>query len=172
MVCEAWALQGYGTPPAIYLAYAAKLALYAGGWLLWCRTTPGLGGLSSLPAWWLHPIAFQKAILWSMLFEGLGLGCGSGPLTGRYMPPIGGFLYFLRPGTTKLAPWPRLPLLGGTRRTVLDAALYLALLVLLVRALLAPAPGAAHLVPIAALVPVLGIADRTLFLALRAEHYW
>jgi len=172
MVCEAWALQGYGTPPAIYLAYAAKLALYAGGWLLCCRTTPGLGELSSLPAWWLHPIAFQKAILWSMLFEGLGLGCGSGPLTGRYMPPIGGFLYFLRPGTTKLAPWPRLPLLGGTRRTWLDVALYLALIALLVRALIAPAPGAGHFASIAAVAAVLGLADRTIFLALRAEHYW
>jgi hypothetical protein len=24
--------------------------------------------------WWLTPIAFQKAILWSMMFEGTGLG--------------------------------------------------------------------------------------------------
>jgi hypothetical protein len=172
MVCEAWALQGYGTPVAIFLLHAVKLALYAGAWMLFCATTPGLGGLSTIGDWWLHPIAFQKAILWSMLFEGLGLGCGFGPLTGRYMPPVGGLLYFLRPGTTKLPLVPRLPLLGGVRRTVLDAALYLAVIVLLVRALVAPAPGAAHLVPIAVLVPVLGVADRTLFLALRAEHYW
>src|SRR6185436_10400514 len=158
MVCEAWALQGYGTPPAIYLAYAAKLALYAGGWLLWCRTTPGLGELSSLPAWWLHPIAFQKAILWSMLFEGLGLGCGFGPLTGRYMPPIGGFLYFLRPGTLKLPRFPRLPLLGGTRRTWLDVALYVAVLALLVRALIAPVPETGHFAAIAVAVAVLGVA--------------
>ncbi len=172
MACESWALQGYGTPLVVYAAYAIKLGLYAGGWLLCCRTTPGLGELSSIGEWWLHPIAFQKAILWSMLFEGLGLGCGSGPLTGRYAPPIGGFLYFLRPGTTKLPLVPRLPLLGGARRTWLDVALYLALIALLVRALIAPAPAAEHLVPIAALVPVLGLADRTIFLALRAEHYW
>lgn len=172
MVCQAWAMQGYGTPHAVYAAYAIKLALYAYAWVLFCGTTPGLGGLSELGDWWLHPIAFQKAILWSMLFEGLGLGCGSGPLTGRYAPPIGGFLYFLRPGTTKLPFAPRLPLLGGTRRGWLDVALYLALLVLLVRALLAPAPAAEHLVPIAVLVPVIGLADRTIFLALRAEHYW
>jgi hypothetical protein len=172
MVCEAWALQGYGTPVVIYAAYAVKLALYAGAWLLFCRTTPGLGELASIGEWWLHPIAFQKAILWSMLFEGLGLGCGSGPLTGRYAPPVGGFLYFLRPGTTKLALAPRLPLLGGTRRTWLDVALYLALIVLLVRALIAPAPGGEHFAPIAAVAAVLGVADRTIFLALRAEHYW
>ncbi len=172
MVCQAWALQGYGTPLAIYALYAVKLALYAGAWVLFCRTTPGLGELARIGDWWLHPIAFQKAILWSMLFEGLGLGCGSGPLTGHYAPPVGGLLYFLRPGTTKLPLAPRLPLLGGTRRTPLDVALYVALVALLVRALLAPAPGAAHLAPIAVLVPVIGLADRTIFLALRAEHYW
>ena len=172
MVCEAWALQGYGTPLAIYALHAVKLVLYAGAWVLFCGTTPGLGGLEDIGDWWLHPIAFQKAILWSMLFEGLGLGCGFGPLTGHYAPPVGGFLYFLRPGTTKLPLWPRLPLVGGTRRTWLDVGLYLALVVLLARALLAPAPGAWHFAPIAAVAAVLGIADRTTFLAIRAEHYW
>src|SRR5689334_6805544 len=142
MVCEAWALQGYGTPPGVYVVYAVKVAFYVGMWIVFCGFTPGLGGISSIADWWLSPIAFQKAILWSMLFEGLGLGCGSGPLTGRYFPPLGGFLYFLRPGTTKLPLAPRLPLLGGTRRTWLDAALYLVLVAALVRALTAPAPDA------------------------------
>ncbi|HWO21725.1 MAG TPA: DUF3556 domain-containing protein [Kofleriaceae bacterium] len=172
MVCQAWALQGYGTPLAIYALHALKLVLYAGAWVLFCRTTPGLGELGSIGQWWLHPIAFQKAILWSMLFEGLGLGCGFGPLTGRYMPPVGGFLYFLRPGTTKLPLAPRLPLLGGTRRTWLDVGLYAAILALLVRALVAPVPGAAHFVPIAVIAAVIALCDRTVFLALRAEHYW
>lgn len=172
MVCEAWALQGYGTPLAAYGLYVVKVGLYVWGWIAFCAATPGLGGLSTIADWWLAPLAFQKAILWSLLFEGLGLGCGSGPLTGRYFPPVGGFLYFLRPGTTKLPLVPSLPLLGGTRRTWLDAALYLALVVLLVRALAAPALGAESLVPIAVLVPLLGLADRTVFLALRAEHYW
>lgn len=171
MVCEAWALQGYGTPLAIYVLHAVKLVLYAGAWVLFCRTTPGLGEVAKIGDWWLHPIAFQKAILWSMLFEVLGLGCGFGPLTGRYAPPIGGFLYFLRPGTTKL-PALRLPVVGGTRRTWLDVALYAALLGLLVRALVAPVPGAVHFVPIAGVAAVIGVADRTVFLALRAEHYW
>jgi hypothetical protein len=172
MVCEAWALQGYGTPPLIYLVHVLKIALYAGGWIVFCSFSPGLGKLTAIGQWWLSPIAFEKAILWSMMFEGLGLGCGFGPLTGRYFPPIGGVLYFVRPGTTKLAVFPRLPVLGGTRRTWLDVALYLALIALVLRALIAPAPGASHLVPIAVIVPVLGLADRTIFLALRAEHYW
>ena len=172
MVCEAWALQGYGTPPLIYVVHVLKIALYVGAWVGFCSCSPELGGPGSIARWWLSPIAFEKAILWSMLFEGLGLGCGFGPLTGRYFPPIGGVLYFLRPGTTKLAVFPRLPVLGGMRRTRLDVALYVALLALVVRALVAPAPGAEHLVPIAVIVPVLGLADRTIFLALRAEHYW
>src|SRR5687768_9262729 len=97
MVCQAWALQGYGTPPGAYALYAVKVAIYIAAWALFCTATPGLE-LRSIGQWWLEPVAFQKAILWSMLFEGLGLGCGSGPLTGRYFPPVGGFLYFLRPG--------------------------------------------------------------------------
>lgn len=172
MVCEAWAMQGYGTPIGAYALHVVKVAFYVGMWLLFCARTPGLGGLSTIGDWWLSPIAFQKAILWSMLFEGLGLGCGSGPLTGRYYPPLGGFLYFLRPGTTKLPAFAGLPILGGTRRTWLDVALYLALVVALVVALVAPAIDPMLLVAIAVLVPVLALADRTIFLALRAEHYW
>ncbi len=172
MVCQAWAIQGYGTPLGAYAIHALKVLLYIGAWAFFCSFTPGLGGLTSLSSWGLAPVAFQKAILWSMLFEGLGLGCGSGPLTGRYFPPLGGFLYFLRPGTTKLPLFSRLPILGGTRRTWVDVALYAALLLALGRALVAPALDAAHLVPIVVLVPLVGLADRTVFLALRAEHYW
>lgn len=172
MVCQAWALQGYGTPLGVYAVYAIKIAFYVGMWMFFCGFTPGLGDVSTISTWWLSPVAFQKAILWSMLFEGLGLGCGSGPLTGRYFPPVGGFLYFLRPGTTKLPLFPGLPLLGGWRRTWLDVALYLALVVVLAWALVAPAIEPGLLLAIAILVPVLGLADRTIFLALRAEHYW
>ena len=172
MVCEAWALQGYGTPPAIYVVHVLKIALYIAAWVMFCSFSPGLGGVTTMSSWWLSPIAFEKAILWSMMFEGLGLGCGFGPLTGHYFPPIGGVLYFVRPGTTKLAVFPRLPLLGGTRRTWFDVALYVALQAMVLRALIAPAIGAAELVPIVVLVPLVGLADRTIFLALRAEHYW
>ena len=28
MVCEAWAMQGYGTPIAVFVVYALKIALY------------------------------------------------------------------------------------------------------------------------------------------------
>src|SRR5215831_19776894 len=77
MVCEAWAMQGYGTPLGAYALHVVKIGLYVGVWILFVGFTPGMGGLGTLSRWWLEPIAFQKAILWSMLFEGLGLGCGS-----------------------------------------------------------------------------------------------
>ncbi len=167
MVCAAWAMQGYGTPLAVFVAYVLKIAAYVGVWMLVSGLQP-----SSPLSDWLAPRAFQRAIVWSLLFEVLGLGCGSGPLTGRYFPPVGGFLYFLRPGVTKLPLFPGLPVIGGATRTWLDALLYLALLVAAARALLAPSLGPMELVPLVVLVPVLGVLDKTLFLAARAEHFW
>lgn len=172
LVCEAWATQGYGTPPLVYGAYLLKALAYVGGWLFFCTFTPGLGELSTISTWWLEPVAFEKAILFSMLFEGLGFGCGSGPLTGRYFPPVGGLLYWLRPGTTKLAVFPRLPLLGGHRRSLVDVLLYAATVGLLITALIQPVPTGEVLWAIVVVVPVLGLADRTIVYALRAEHFW
>lgn len=172
MVCEAWALQGYGTPLLVYAAYALKVLGYIAGWAFFCALDPQLGGLGNIRSWWLAPVAFQKAILWSLLFEILGFGCGSGPLTGRYLPPLGGALYFLRPGTTKQALFPRAPWIGGLRRSWLDVALYAAALLLLLVALCAAAPGRMVLATLAVLLPLLGVLDKTLFLAARGEHYW
>lgn len=172
MVCAAWALQGYGSPLGVYVAYLAKIALYVAVWVAFCGTSPELGGPRTIASWWLHPVAFQKAIVWSMLFEVVGLGCGSGPLTGRYAPPIGGALYFLRPGTTKLPFFPGAPVIGARTRGVLDVGLYVALLATCLRVLVTPSPEAAHYLPIVLLVPALGVLDRTVFLAARAEHFW
>ncbi|NRB54105.1 MAG: DUF3556 domain-containing protein, partial [Saprospiraceae bacterium] len=104
-------------------------------------------------------------------FEILGLGCGSGALTGRYMPPFGGFLYWLRPGTIKLPFFPKAPLIGGDTRNLLDVLLYLGFLVVLIMALIAPEITIAHVLPIVVLLPILGVIDKTLYLAARSEHY-
>jgi len=171
MVCQSWAEQGYGTPAAIYVVYLLKIVAYVAGWCFFCSFTPGLGDPRAIASWWAAPVVFQKAILWSMAFEGLGLGCGSGPLTGRYYPPIGGALYFCRPGTTKMPLFPGIPVLGGDRRTVLDVALYLLHYAFLGRALLSPELSPGHFVPTLVLLPLLGIADKTLFFSARADHY-
>lgn len=171
MMCQAWAADGYGTPLGIHAAYALKIVAYVAGWVWFCTFTPGFT-LETIDAWWASDVAFAKAILWTMLFEGLGLGCGSGPLTARYVPPIGGALYFLLPGTTKLPLIPGLPLVGGHRRTVLDVVLYGATLGVLGWALTSAAVTSEHLVPLVVLVPAMALGDKTLFLVFRSEHYW
>jgi len=168
MACLAWALDGYGSPLAIYALYGVKVLFYVAAWVGFCSLNGSGGdGWSVL----LEGDAFKKAILWSMVFEVLGLGCGSGPLTGRYMPPVAAPLHFLRPGTIKLPLIQRLPLLGGHRRTWLDAGLYLALLLAALRALMAPAVTPELVGPCVVLLVVLGLSDKTIFLAARAEHY-
>lgn len=181
-----WAEHGFGTPSAIYLLYLLKIAAYAVGAAAVIALTPGLGGLGRITEWWTQPIVYQKVVVFSLLFEILGLGCGSGPLTGRFWPPIGGFLYWLRPKTIRLPPWPgRVPLTGGDTRTLLDVALYAAVLASGIWLLLSPGVpdtgtgGAGEIglidpirvVPIIAALVLLGLRDKTIFLASRAEHY-
>jgi hypothetical protein len=182
-LAQDWALNGFGTPYFVYLLYVVKIAVYAlGGLLLISATTPGLGGLGDLGDWWTEPIVFQKAVVWTMLWEVLGLGAGSLPLTLRFSPMIGGVLYWLRPGTTRLPPWPeKVPLSAGNRRTLLDVALYAGLLAALGYLLIggeldAGAGFAGRLDPVAvgvalALLVALGLRDKVPFLAARAEIY-
>ncbi|HEX6230055.1 MAG TPA: DUF3556 domain-containing protein [Solirubrobacterales bacterium] len=182
-LAQDWALNGFGAPVAVYLLYLVKLVLYAGGGLLLISaTTPGLGGLGDLGSWWTEPIVFQKAVVWTMLWEVLGLGAGSLPLTLRFSPMIGGVLYWLRPGTTRLPPWPeKVPLTRGTRRTLLDVALYAGLVAAALFLLLSDGiddagAAAGRLDPVAVgvllgLLVLLGLRDKVPFLAARAEVY-
>jgi hypothetical protein len=62
--------------------------------------------------------------------------------------------------------------MGGARRGLTEVSLYAATCALLVVALVSPRPGHPVLVAVAVLLPVLGVLDRTLFLAARGEHYW
>jgi hypothetical protein len=182
-LAQDWALNGFGTPTAVFLLYVVKLVLYTGGGLLLISaTTPGLGDLGDLGSWWTQPIVFQKAVVWTMLWEVLGLGAGSLPLTLRFSPMIGGFLYWLRPGTTRLPPWPeKVPLTRGSTRTLVDVALYAGLIGM--AAFLLGSSGSAdagaaagRLDPVAvgallAVLVVLGLRDKVPFLAARAEIY-
>jgi hypothetical protein len=171
MLCVAWATQGYGAPVAIYFFYVAKILLYVAGWIFFCSFSTSLGGWADISHWWFVPEALLKFILWSMLFEVLGLGCGSGPLTARYFPPFSGALHFARPGTIKMPLFPKLPFIGSDKRNWLDASLYIALLFFLSKNLIASQITPAMLVPVIVLVLVLGVLDKTIFLAARSEHY-
>jgi hypothetical protein len=170
-LAQDWALNGFGTPVAVYFLYVFKVLAYTGFGALLIFATSG---------WphWTEPIVFQKAVVWTMLWEVLGLGAGSLPLTLRFSPMVGGFLYWLRPGTTRLPPWPeRVPGTRGTTRTWLDVALYGALLVALAFLLLSGGVDSpARLDPVAvgvmlAILGALGLRDKVPFLAARAEIY-
>jgi len=166
-LAQDWALNGFGTPVAVYFLYVFKIIAYV-----------GLGGLlifasSGWPAWY-EPIVFQKAVIWTMLWEVLGLGAGSLPLTLRFSPMVGGFLYWLRPGTTRLPPWPeKVPGTRGTTRTWLDVGLYAGLLAAALYLLLSTGdvlePAAVGV--LLAFLAALGLRDKVPFLAARAEIY-
>jgi hypothetical protein len=182
-VVQDWVVNGFGAPGLIYLLYVIKLVIFVvGAALVISATTPGIGGLGNVTDWWTEPIVFQKAIMWTMLWEILGLGSGSMALTARYNPPIGGVLYRLRPGTVRLAPWPdKVPFTGGTRRTLGDVALYAAVLGMLIYLLVSNGEAAAgtaagRLDPVAigvllALLVLLGLRDKISFLSARPEVY-
>ena len=113
-----WAEVGFGTPVLLHLFYVVKIALYIlAAWLL-ALTTTGINGFTNVAHWYAEPIVFEKVVLYTMLFEVVGLGCGFGPLNNRFFPPMGSILYWLRPGTIRLPPWPgRIPLTKGDSRT-------------------------------------------------------
>lgn len=167
-----WAEVGFGTPVALHLFYVLKIGLYIlGGWLFAVVSTDGLG-LTEYSA----PIVFQKVVLYTMLFEVIGLGCGFGPLNNRFFPPLGSILYWLRPNTIRLPPWPRIPLTKGSGRTPVDIALYAAFLAMVLFALLSQ-PAATGLLPtwqmatILGLLAITGLRDKVIFLAARGEVY-
>lgn len=175
VVTRHWAEHGFGTPYAVYLLYLIKIALYVAVPAAIISLTPGLGGLGRIGDWWTQPIVYQKFVVFTLLFEVLGFGCGSGPLTGRFMPPVGGFLYWLRPNAIRLPAWPgKVPFTAGDTRTVLDVALYAVVLGGGVWALWSPGPliDPVRVVPTIVALAVLGLRDKTVFLAARGEHYW
>jgi Transmembrane protein of unknown function (DUF3556) len=186
VVTRHWVEHGFGTPSAIYLLYVLKMVAYAGGAAAVISLTPGLGGLGHIGEWWTQPIVYQKLVVFTLLFEVLGLGCGSGPLTGRFWPPIGGFLYWLRPKTIRLPPWPdEVPFTRGDTRSIVDVGLYAIVLASGIWALVSPGQGGSVtgtgdvglidpvlVVPTIVALALLGLRDKTIFLAARGEHYW
>ncbi|TRW78703.1 DUF3556 domain-containing protein [Mycolicibacterium sp. 018/SC-01/001] len=180
-----WAEVGFGTPVVMHLFYVVKILLYVlAAWLIVLITT-GVDGFTNVAAWYHEPIVYQKVVFYTMLFEIVGLGCGFGPLNNRFFPPMGSILYWLRPSTIRLPPWPnRVPLTRGDARTPVDVALYGALLVMLVVALCSDGTGPIpelgsqigvlpvwQTAAILVLLALAGLRDKVLFLAARGEVY-
>lgn len=181
-----WAEVGFGTPVALHLFYVLKIIAYiAVAWVLVLATTDGLGGFTDVSAWYNEPILYQKVVFYTMLFEVVGLGCGFGPLNNRFFPPMGSILYWLRPKTIRLPPWPnRIPLTKGDARGPVDVLLYGGLLVMLVVALFSQGTGPIpelgtdvgvlpvwQTAAILVLLALAGLRDKVIFLAARGEVY-
>lgn len=181
-----WAEVGFGTPVVLHLFYVAKILAYiVVAWVLVLATTDGLGGFTEFSSWYNEPILYQKVVFYTMLFEVVGLGCGFGPLNNRFFPPMGSILYWLRPKTIRLPPWPnRIPLTKGDARGPVDVLLYGALLVMLVVALFSQGTGPIpelgtkvgvlpvwQTAAILVLLALAGLRDKVIFLAARGEVY-
>ena len=184
-----WVDYGYGVPRAIHILYIAKLvAFYAIAGIAIATATSGLPAFWHVSEWWNQPIVYQKAILWTILLEALGLAGSWGPLAGKTKPMTGGYRFWARPNTIRLRPWRRVPFTAGNRRTWFDIALYFALIVSLLVPLVLPGVHSdslsaalpsntsglvnpALLVAPIVLLVLIGLRDKTIFLAARGEQY-
>src|SRR3954452_19546561 len=175
--CQDWAVNGFAPPDAVYLLYVVKLIVYVlGAALVVTLTTPGIGGLGDIGDWWYQPIVFQKLVVWTAVWEIIALGSGSMQLAARYGPVIGGAVYWLRPGTVRLPPWPdKLAFTRGNRSTVMDVALYAGILASGVFLLISHPHhgllGKPGIVVFLAFWAALGLRDKFPFLAARPEIY-
>ncbi|WP_433202896.1 DUF3556 domain-containing protein [Nocardia sp. CA-107356] len=184
-----WVEHGFGSPRMVHTIYILKLiVLYALGGIVVATVTSDLPAFWHVSQWWDQPIVYQKFVLWTVLLETIGIAGSWGPLAGKVKPMTGGILFWARPGTIRLRPWKWVPGTAGDRRTWFDIALYVALLVSLAIALLAPG---AHSDSLSAAVPentsglvrpalliapivlliINGLRDKTIFLGARGEQY-
>jgi hypothetical protein len=184
-----WVENGYGAPTMVHTIYIAKLLFfYMLGGAAVATWTSGLPAFWHVADWWNQPIVYEKAILWTVLLEAVGVAGSWGPLAGKTRPMTGGIRFWARPGTIRLRPWRRVPFTAGDRRTTLDVVLYLALLVSVAVPLVLPGvhsdslsaavPGntsglvnPALLIAPMVLLVVNGLRDKVVFLAARGEQY-
>ena len=185
-----WAENGFGAPRMVHTIYIVKLVVFfAIGGITVATLTSGLPAFWHVSQWWNQPIVYQKVILWTVLLETIGIAGSWGPLAGKIKPMTGGILFWMRPGTIRLRPWKWVPFTNGDRRNWFDIGLYLALLVSLTVALLErgvhsdslskalPANvsglvNPALLVAPLVLLVLIGLRDKTIFLAARGEQYF
>jgi uncharacterized membrane protein YkgB len=184
-----WVERGFGTPRMVHVIYIAKLlTFYILGGAVIGTATSRLPAFWHVAQWWNQPIVYEKAVLWTVLLETVGVAGSWGPLAGKFKPMTGGILFWARTGTIRLRPWKRVPPTAGDRRTPADVALYLALIVSVIVPLVMPGvhsgslsaavPGNTSgvvnpvlIVPVVVLLVLNGLRDKIIFLAARGEQY-
>jgi uncharacterized membrane protein YkgB len=176
ILAQHWVENGFGTPKMIHTVYLFKLLFcYVLGGVVLATWTSGLPPFWDVAGWWDQPIVYEKAVLWTVLLETIGIAGSWGPLAGKFKPMTGGIRFWARPGTIRLRPWKAVPFTAGDRRTVVDVVLYVLLIASLATALLLPGrTGLVNPVLLAAPIVLLvlnGLRDKTIFLAARGEQY-
>lgn len=171
-----WADYGFGAPRIAYAFYLLKHCFWFYAW----RFFVGFSGdrIESCAASCATFDAMQRLVLWNLLFEAAGLGCASGPLTGRFLNPFPAIFHWLWPGTLKM---PlrldlrdgREPLLpgAGTRRSIFDVVMFIAFVIVTLRALMSSEIGLHECIPVVVLLMIIGLLDVTIWLAARSEVY-
>src|SRR5271166_2672030 len=150
-----WVERGFGTPRMVHTIYIVKLLFfYILGGVVVATTTSRLPAFWHVAQWWNQPIVYEKAVLWTVLLETIGVAGSWGPLAGKFKPMTGGIRFWARTGTIRLRPWKRVPFTAGDRRAAADVALYLALVASVV-----------------VLLVLNGLRDTVIFLAARGEQY-
>jgi hypothetical protein len=183
-----WVEAGFGAPKITAVIYIVKLLFfYAIGGILVATVTSDLNPFHPA-AWWDEPIVWQKLVLWTLLLECIGVAGSWGPLAGHFKPMTAGIRHYAWAGTIRMPPWPdKVPFTKGDERKPVDVVLYVGLLASIVTALVlsgvhdssltdavGPNKGLvppAAIVPIIALLVVLGLRDKVLFIAARSEQY-
>ncbi|GAB89787.1 DUF3556 domain-containing protein [Gordonia rhizosphera] len=184
-----WVEHGFGSPWMVHTIYIMKLVFfYALGGVIVATATSGLPAFWHVAEWWNQPIVYQKFVLWTVLLEAIGVAGSWGPLAGKVKPMTGGIRFWARPGTIRLRPYKWVPFTAGDRRTWFDIGVYLALLVTLVITLVMPGVASssmsemlpdntsglvnpALLIAPMALLVLIGLRDKTIFLGARGEQY-
>ena len=163
-----WAQNGFGTPQSVLIFYIIKMLLFIGVWFIAIVLRQEQVDFTS-EEFWFSKASIIQAFAWAMCFELLGFGCGSGPLTGRYLPPIGGVLYFSRLGTIRRSPFKSTT---TKRRNFLDILIYWTFIFSLQTFLWMPDRATPSALTAFLLTYVaMGLRDQTVFLAGRPEHY-
>src|ERR1700757_2948163 len=183
-----WVNHGFGSPRMVHTIYIAKLVfVYALGGVLVATLTSGLPFLH-VSHWWNQPVVYEKAILWTVVLELIGVAGSWGPLAGKIKPMTGGILFWARPGPIRSRPWKWVPFTRGDRRSWFDVILYVVVMISVVVPLVLPGvhsdslsaamPGitsglvnpALLIAPIVLLV-VMGLRDKIVSLATGGEQY-
>lgn len=180
-----WVEAGFGTPKQTAMFYVWKIFFYAlFGLIVAGAFTAGLE-FNDIGGWWDEPILYQKLMVWTVLMEILGLAATCGPMAFHFDPPIGQSLYWWQNDTIRIPPYPNhVPFTKGNRRTPWDTGLYKLIVFWLIMMLFLSGEqidglpeGTAGVMPrwpfvvYACLIGLMGLRDKCVFLASRAEQY-